>query len=187
MKSKLFIGSLLLTLTLATANLAFAQVYEAAYSFDQYGPATFAGWSSSAPLCVLLPGSAASTVDYANGVVSFTKSSSGTIGLDCTVGNIGNGLAPSDIGTASLTFSNNGGAANGCTVEFFYTDRTLGDPVGWTSGNQSFNGTWTVNIGIGVIPNHAYDVDVYLYRPKGAVGKCTPTAFAAYLAAAPIQ
>ena len=186
MKSKLFIASLVLILSLAGANLALAQTFEAA-SLDQNGPYTYAGWSSSAPLCQVLPGSAAATVDYANGVVSFTKTSYGTIGLICTVSNIGNGIGPSDIGSAAFTFSNNGGAANGCTVEYFYTDRTVGDPVGWTSGSQAFTGTWTANISVSVIPNHAYDMGMYLYRPKTAVGKCTPTAFAVFLETPQIQ
>ena len=178
MKSKIYIACLVLVLGLAGATLALAQ---GSAMLDQNGPLGGVGWSSSAPLCVLPSASAPATVDYVNGAVSFTKTSSGTIVLLCSMNTIGNGLTPTDINAVALTFSNNGGAANSCTIVYEYVDRSTGDVAGWNTGTQVFNGIWTANVGLTMVPNHTYDIDIYLYRPKAAVKSCNPTVYGVFM------
>jgi hypothetical protein len=74
----------------------------------------------------------------------------------------------------------------GCSVAAYLVDRTAPAVLeGWRS-EKSFSGSrfWTVdlnNSNNNLVNGHFYDVDIYLFRPKSAVGKCSPTAYGAYL------
>ena len=179
----LFASFLLAGLGLACADTAHAQfVYP-------NGPGESIGWSSSAPLCQVLPGSVASFTNYsAPSSVSFAANSYGTIGLICNMPGIMNGWAPNDMNAVAFTFSNPN-ASSGCTASVQLVDRTTATPVySWaTPETTNYNGIWTANAGSPTINSlnvsHTYDVEIYLYRPKSLVGvyHCNPTAYAVYL------
>jgi hypothetical protein len=172
------------------AGIGFACADQSHAQFlDQNGPFGAIGWSSSAPLCQVLPGSAASFTNYsAPSSVSFAANSFGTIGLICNMPGIMNGLTPSDMNYVAFTFSNPN-ASSGCTASVQLVDRTTATPVySWaTPQSTSYNGIWTVNAGSPTISSlnagHTYDVEMYLYRPKSLAGvyNCNPTAYAAFL------
>jgi hypothetical protein len=147
------------------------------------------GWSSSAPLCQVLPGSAASFTNYsAPSSVSFAAKSFGTIGLICNVPGIM--VDPRTIGYIVFTFSNPN-ASSGCTASVQLVDRTTAAPIqSWTTPPlTSYTDIWTALIPFdyplnGLDMRHTYDVEMYLYRPKSD-SNCNPTAYAAYLAVIP--
>jgi hypothetical protein len=146
---------------------------------DQNGPWYQVGWSSSAALCQLMPGSAASNMNIVTGTVSFAPNSYGTIGLVCSVTN-----SPLDISYLAYSFSNPS-PQFGCTSSAYLVDRTTGLLDGWVTDGQSRSGVWTANILLtkATVPltNHTYDTDVYLSRPQSAVGSCNPVAYALFL------
>jgi hypothetical protein len=184
MKIKTLFASLLVAgIRLACADQSYAQL------LDQNGPLGIIGWSSSAPLCQVLPGSAASFINYsAPSSVSFAANSYGTIGLICNMPGIMNGLTPNDINDVAFTFSNPN-ASSGCTASVQLVDRTTATPVySWaTPQSTSYNGIWTVNAGSQTIGSlnagHTYDVEMYLYRPNSlsGVSHCNPTVYAVFL------
>lgn len=157
-------------------------------SHAQYFPLSAIGWSSSAPLCQILPGSAASFDNYsAPSSVSFAANSFGTIGLICNVNGIMNGLRPGQMNGGAFTFSNPD-PFSGCTASVQLVDRTTATPVyAWTSDTgYIFSGMTTIALGspgLSMDPTHTYDVEMYLYRPKSPSGKnqCNPIAYAAYI------
>ena len=174
MKTRLLIVAL-------AANLACASLLHAQ---QQTGPSGIIGWSQEAALCTKLPGSAASSSNYEIGAVTFTATSYGTIGLACTVPGIANGVSPSGINAFAFSFLDPGGEAGGCTVSAYLVNRTApADAAGWSSGQSFSDKVWTVDVGAGPALNMSdfYDVDLYLYRPKSAVGVCSPAAYGAYL------
>ena len=181
MKIKTSIMALAAALTLVGASQAHAQ------QLDQNGPLGNSGWSSSAPLCKILPGSAASAVNYsAPSFMTFAPNSYGTIGLICNMNGITNGLTPLDMNAIAFSFSNPNPEA-GCTATVQLVDRTTATPVYyWTTGRSTnYKGIWTVNTGSpsrgSLYFNHTYDVEMYLSRPQSAVNSCNPIAYAAFL------
>jgi len=154
------------------------------------------GWSESADLCKVLPGSAASKVNYAQGTLSFTAASFGTIRLACPMSGIMNGIDVGSINDFAFSFSDVGGQTGVCTVAATFVDHTTGIVTNWSSGGSfnpryTFHGPipWTVDIGLNNFPLNAadlYEVDITLTRPKTAVGVCFPTAFGVYMEAVTI-
>jgi hypothetical protein len=180
MKIKMFMASLALALSLASANQLLAQV-----TLDKTGPAGSIGWSSSATLCKILPGSAPSTLYYPAGTVTFGKNNFGTIGLICSMPGIVNGNDPRLINNVAFSFSNPNDQY-GCSVSVYFVDRTTGLSNGWASDrSRDFSGIWTANVGLNgntlPLTNHTYDVDIYLYRPRSGINLCNPIAYSAFM------
>jgi len=173
-----------LAVNLANATLMVEQ--------QEGGPSGSVGWSESAALCRLLPNSAASSFNFETGAVTFNGASYGTIGLACTVPGIANALSPFVINAYAFSFLDPSGEPGPttpeCSVAAYLVDRTAPAVLeGWSS-EKSFSGSrfWTVDVHLNnsnnnLVNGHFYDVDIYLFRPKSAVGKCSPTAYGAYL------
>jgi hypothetical protein len=185
MKTKACLASLAVVIALASSHQALAQTF-----LDQNGPDFQVAWSSSAALCQLMPGSAASTVNIVTGTVSFAPNSYGTIGLICSMSEIGNGLLPADISDLAYSFSNPS-PQFGCTSSTYFVDRTTGLHDGWILDGIPRNGVRTVNVQLtkATLPltNHTYDTDVYLFRPKSAVALCNPVAYSLFMEGIGIQ
>jgi len=99
-----------------------------------------------------------------------------------------NGLLPADINAVALRFSNPTPAA-GCAISVYFVDRLTGEVVGWASDkSQNRTDVWTANVylqGVRPQPPHAYDVNVYLFRPQSAGNSCNPVAFGMFMESTP--
>jgi hypothetical protein len=100
MKTRLLI--IALAVNLASATLTHAQ--------QLGGPSGSVGWSETATLCKLLPGSPATTFNYATGAVNFTSRSFGKIGLACSVPGIMDGVDVGSINSYAFSFNDPSGA-----------------------------------------------------------------------------
>ncbi len=177
---------------LASATLMHAQV------IVQPGPPGEAVlWSESATFCSVMPGSAASSFNYAGGgSVTFAPGAYGTIGLACPVTNVGSTvllkqLTGLQLNGFSVSFIN---AGQGCAVGAYLIDRTTGLNVGWsTSQSYVSDMPYTVTVAAAnnpkftspLNPLHFYEVDIYLSVPQSKVNQCFPTAYGAYVESMP--
>ena len=122
MKLRILSASLpVVALALAGANQACAQ------TLTQNGPSGLIGWSTSAPLCTKVAGSAAFAIDYSGpSFVAFAPNAYGTVTLICNMPGIMNGLSWPYINALAFTFTN-ATAGLGCGAEVQLVDRTTGD------------------------------------------------------------
>jgi hypothetical protein len=179
MKIRTLIVSLpVVALTLAGANQAPAQ------GVTQNAPSGAIGWSTSAPLCTKLAGSADVAINYsAPSFVAFAPNAYGTVNLICNMPGIMNGLSWANINALAFTFSN-ATAGLGCSAEVFLVDRTTATPVShWATDPLTvYNGIWTAEIVQPTLPqNHTYDVEFRLTRPQSEVNSCHPAVYAGFL------
>jgi len=166
--------------TFAGANEASAQ----SITVTQNPPSGLIGWSTSAPLCTKIAGTAAFAINYsAPSFVAFAPGAYGTVGLICEMPGIMNGLNWANINFLAFTFSNPTPGL-GCSAEVQLVDRTTATPVShWATDPMTFYaGVWTAEIPQRTLPqNHTYDVEFYLHRPQSAVDSCHPAAYAGFL------
>lgn len=178
MRIRMLIACLPVALTLTWANQASAQ------SVTQNAPSGVIGWSTSAPLCTKVAGSAALAINFsAPSFVAFAPGAYGTVTLICNMQGIMNGLSWAHINALAFTFSN-ATAGLGCGAEVQLVDRTTATPVShWATNPMTvYNGIWTVEILQPTLPqNHTYDVEFRLHRPQSAVDSCSPAAYAGFL------
>src|SRR3954447_21573424 len=100
MKIRMLIASLPVALTLAGANQASAK------TVTQHGPSGLIGWSTSAPLCTKVAGSAAFAIDFSGpSSVTLAPNAYGTVTLICNMPGIMNGLSWPYINALAFTFS----------------------------------------------------------------------------------
>jgi hypothetical protein len=183
-----------LGVNLASATLMHAQYINNTASPHinlPYGaPEGVVGWGENAAWCKVLPGSAASTVNYVTGTVTFTTTSFGVINLACPIPGIMNGLSVPSVHDFALNFSDGGDARDGgCTVAAVFRDDTSGATTTWALGAHSFPPDGLIPNTVDVlIPdsypllmNHLYEIDITLTRPQTAVGVCFPMANAVYM------
>jgi hypothetical protein len=183
MKLRMLIASLPVALIFACGNQASAQ------TVTQNGPSGVIGWSTSAPLCTKVAGSAAIAINYsAPSFVSFADNAYGTVTLICNMPGIMNGLSWANINALAFTFTN-GTAGLGCGAEVQLVDRTTATPVShWATDPMTvYNGIWTAEIVQPRLPqSHTYDVEFRLHRPPSAVNTCRPAVYAGFLEGIPV-